>query len=123
LAIGVLAAACDPGFAELGSASKVTLYGRTEGPGIAWFGIDPASTGAPQIVGMTSDIGVGCLDARVGSRIVATDRPLSEGGAVTAILATVDDPTVVLWVVVGEDGDTVIGRGVPAWWTGAPQVC
>ncbi len=121
LAIGLLCAAC--GLPEASRQPGVILYVRNAAPQMAWFAIDPVAGPKPEAVGFGSDPGVACLDAPVGTRLVQTDRSQGQGGTVTAVLASIDQPGLVVSVDIGADGNTVIGHGVPAWWSGDPQAC
>jgi hypothetical protein len=119
--IAILAAACGLPVASCGP--KVTLYVRNAAPGLAWFAIDPSTGPQPEAVGFGPDAGVACLDAANGSRVVELDRPIAQGGTITAVIASVDQADLVISVDIGANGDALIGRGVPAWWIGDPQVC
>jgi hypothetical protein len=119
--VAVLVAAC--GLPAVSQRPGVTLYVRNAAPGMAWFAIDPSKGPKPEAVGFGPDPGVACLEAAVGSRVVQSDRSIAEGGTITAVLASVDRPDLVLSVDIGADGNAVIGHDVPAWWTGDPQAC
>ena len=121
LTVGVLCGAC--GLPAPSREPGLILYVRNAAPPMAWFAIDPSTGPKAEAVGFGSDAGVACLVAPVGSRLVQTDRSLGQGGSITAVLASVDKPGLVLSVDIGADGNTVIGHEVPTWWTGDPQTC
>jgi hypothetical protein len=103
---------------------RVTLYGRNNVPGLAWFGVVPIGD-PPETVGFGADIGVGCLTEPAGSELVSFDGSPSEGGQPQRLLGRVPGEAnqLVMWVDVAADGTLTSGDGVPAWWVGDPQVC
>jgi hypothetical protein len=108
---------------ELRPRGSVTIYGRNDAPGIAWFGVAPADP--TQSVGFGSDIGVACLVGPAGTEIVSFDADPAQGGRPDRSVGRVPgraDPSVI-WVDVAADGTVTSGIGVPGWWTGDPQVC
>jgi hypothetical protein len=111
---------------SLQSQTTVTIYGRNDGGGDAWFGITPLRD-PPEAVGFGSDDGVACLRAAVRSEIVMFDGPPGNGGQPSQDIATVLPEGAplpnVLWVIVGVDGQLTTGDGVPAWWVGGAQAC
>src|SRR5262245_29534983 len=107
----------------------VTIYMRNASPVTGWFAIAPVSSTAPQVVGIGGanegglDGGVACLDAEIGNQVVQLDRSVADHGAAIAQIASVDQHATILSVDLGADGNTVIGHGVPAWWTSEPTDC
>jgi hypothetical protein len=103
---------------------RLTLYGRNEAPGMAWFGVTPTGD-PPETVGFGADIGVACLTGPAGSDLVAYDGDPTAGGQPGRLLGRVpgDANELVLWVDVAGDGTLTTGNGVPAWWVGDGQAC
>ena len=103
---------------------RVTLYGRNEAPGLAWFGVMPIGD-PPETVGFGADIGVACLTGPAGSELVSFDGSPSEGGRPQRMLGRVpgeaNEP--VMWVDVAGDGTFTAGNGAPPWWVGEDQAC
>ena len=103
---------------------NVTLYGRNEAPGSAWFGVVPLGD-PPETVGFGGDLGVACLTGAAGSDLLSFDRAPSDGGQPLRVLGRVpgEGNALVMWVDVAADGTLTTGNGVPAWWVGDAQVC
>ncbi len=103
---------------------KITLYGRNEAPGMAWFGVTPRGD-PPETVGFGPDIGVACLTGPAGSDLVAYDGDPTAGGRPGRLLGRVpgDANELAMWVDVAGDGTLTTGNGVPAWWVGDAQTC
>lgn len=103
---------------------KVILYGRNEGPGLAWYGVVPMGD-PPETVGFGSDVGVACLTGAAGSELLSFDGSPTEGGQPQRVLGRVPAAAnvLVLWVDVANDGTQTDGDGVPAWWPDAPIEC
>lgn len=122
LMVAVLVAGC--GLLPTGQTpGTVTLYGRAAPEGDSWFGLVTADD-PPQVVGFGSD-GVGCLDGRPGTQVAWFDGAPGDGGVPRQIIGVLpaDGSPLVLSVEVAADGSLLVGRGVPAWWEGDPQVC
>jgi hypothetical protein len=105
--------------------ASVTVFGRNAAPDTAWFAIVPM-TDPPQTVGFGADIGVGCLEAPLGSQLVMLDDPLPEGDVAHALMEIgpeADPGGRSIWVDVAADGTLTTGEGTPGWWTDDPQPC
>lgn len=123
LLIAVMIVAACAGF-DPRPQGKVTLYGRNEAPGPAWFGVVPIGD-PPETVGFGPDSGVACLTGAAGSDVVAYDGDPSDGGRPQRVLGRVpgEGNALVMWADVAADGTLTTGNGVPAWWVDDPQPC
>ncbi len=122
LMVAVLVAGC--GLLPTGQTpGTVTLYGRAAPERESWFGLVTAED-PPQVVGFGSD-GVGCLDGPPGTQVAWFDGAPGDGGVPRQIIGVLpaDGSPLVLSVEVAANGSLLVGRGVPAWWEGDPQVC
>ena len=103
LMVAVLVAGC--GLLPTGQTpSTVTLYGRAAPERESWFGLVTAED-PPQVVGFDGAPGDGGVPRQIIGVLPADGSPL------------------VLSVEVAANGSLLVGRGVPAWWEGDPQVC
>jgi hypothetical protein len=108
------------------AARSTTIYVRNSTDAARWLALLVDGHASVPASGFGAGVGVACLSLAGGGQLALLDRDPDDAGArILQVIqlsgsSTTQEP---IWIDIDRTGPTVVGGGVPAWWSGPPQAC